>query len=616
MKSLTMKVVGLTVGAALVIGFVMAVSMEYVLHRQSRADLQLYEESLRKDFDRLIKNEVETAVGMLEAIHSMQRNGRFSREEAKTLAADLTRELRYGEEGYFWVDTEEGKNVVLLGRDAEGSNRMDLQDVKGNYLIQEIIEAGTSGGGYTDYWFPKKEGGEALPKRGYSLEFEPYDWVVGTGNYTDDIDAIVAERRAEFAERERRSLITVVVISIIVILVAGIGAVIFGRKIARPVKSANEMLEEIASGGGDLTRELKIEGKDEVASMSENFNKFVRTLRGIVMSIRNEVNKAHQQRETVVANSSETSSSVEEISTTSNSIYGQMEKLDTRIDGISEGIEQIRQVVSNLDGHINTQASAVEQSTASINEMVAAIQNVANTTSEKQERISQLTETTQTGKKGMVKTEKKVDDLNAGVEEVMEVVGIINDIAAQTNLLAMNASIEAAHAGDSGRGFAVVAGEIRKLAESASKNSQAINDTLQKTVDNIGSLKEFTEETMDFYGRIESYSKEATDAFSEIAGTMSELATGADEITNAVESLRDITAQVQSGSEDMGEGAGQVTESVESVRNISKEVYQATGEICSGIKEINSAMNELNNVIGEMSRTIDVINEQVDRFST
>ena len=137
-----------------------------------------------KAMDELIKCEVETAVSMLKAINAKHLNGDMTLDEAKKLGADLLRDLRYGKDGYFWADTFEGVNVVLYGKeDVEGKNRWEAQDTKGNYFIKEISKAGRTGGGYVEYWFPKLKDSESIPKRSYALQFEPFEWVLGTGYY-------------------------------------------------------------------------------------------------------------------------------------------------------------------------------------------------------------------------------------------------------------------------------------------------------------------------------------------------------------------------------------------------------------------------------------------------
>ncbi|MCF7792537.1 MAG: cache domain-containing protein [Candidatus Cloacimonetes bacterium] len=141
---------------------------------------------VHKDKDMLIKCEVETAVSMLQTIYNKYEAGEMSIDKAKKLGADLLRDLRYGEDGYFWADTTEGVNVVLFGnKDVEGKNRLEAQDHHGNFFIKDLIAAGKKGGGYVEYWFPKLKQEEPVAKRSYALLFKPFSWVVGTGYYTE-----------------------------------------------------------------------------------------------------------------------------------------------------------------------------------------------------------------------------------------------------------------------------------------------------------------------------------------------------------------------------------------------------------------------------------------------
>ena len=134
--------------------------------------------------DLLIKSEVETAVSMLQAVYAMHQHGEMTLDRAKKLGADLLRELRYGDDGYFWADTTEGVNVVLYGRkDVEGRNRLEAKDQNGMFFIKEFLALAKSGGGYVEYWFPKKGETIAQPKRSYVLLFKPFGWVVGSGYY-------------------------------------------------------------------------------------------------------------------------------------------------------------------------------------------------------------------------------------------------------------------------------------------------------------------------------------------------------------------------------------------------------------------------------------------------
>ena len=148
----------------------------------ANAQAEKLETSLAQDL--LIKSEVETAVSMLQAIYTKHKEGEISLVQAKKLGADLLRELRYGTEGYFWADTTEGVNVVLYGRkDVEGKNRLEAKDKRGTFYIKEVLAKGKAGGGYVEYWFPKRGETIAQPKRSYGLLFKPFGWVIGSGYY-------------------------------------------------------------------------------------------------------------------------------------------------------------------------------------------------------------------------------------------------------------------------------------------------------------------------------------------------------------------------------------------------------------------------------------------------
>lgn len=175
MNSIRTKIVVLSAAAALVVALSLSVFFTFILRTSIDGQVLALETTLRDDFDLLIKSEIETAVSMLERIAKLRDAGALSGAEARSFAATLLRDTRYGKDGYFWADTPEGDNIVLLGGASEGTNRLGLKDVKGFELVRAIIDAAMSGGGYTDYWFPRAGETEALPKRGYSMYSPGFD---------------------------------------------------------------------------------------------------------------------------------------------------------------------------------------------------------------------------------------------------------------------------------------------------------------------------------------------------------------------------------------------------------------------------------------------------------
>ena len=174
---------------ALVISLVTVMSLVFLgsYGQSAPKDCSNCQACMNEQYDRTIKLQVETVVSMIRKIYNQQQEGLMSDLEAKKRATDLVRSLRYDNGNYFWIDTTEGINVVLLGRDQEGKSRIDARDNKGELFVREFIKAGSrEGGGFIDYWFAKPNQTEELAKRGYTLLFKPYNWVVGTGYWTED----------------------------------------------------------------------------------------------------------------------------------------------------------------------------------------------------------------------------------------------------------------------------------------------------------------------------------------------------------------------------------------------------------------------------------------------
>ena len=177
-------------------------------YRKNTESLKVLETSLREKYDASIKMQIETLFTTIETMRIQNETDGISEDESKKKIAEVIREIKYGENGYFWADTVDGYNIVLYGSDTEGTNRYDFQDSNGKYIVREIIQNGLRGGGYTDYVFPKAGENQPQPKRAYSKYYEPFGWVIGTGIYTNDIDLeIMAKQEIQRKELQRNLLL-------------------------------------------------------------------------------------------------------------------------------------------------------------------------------------------------------------------------------------------------------------------------------------------------------------------------------------------------------------------------------------------------------------------------
>ena len=238
----------------------MSISSYLLLKNNSDNAILELEKTLYEDYEESIRYQVQAITSQLTGVMNQVNAGVLSEEAGELVAADVIRNAKYGESGYFWADDLEGNNVVFPGReDVEGTNRDGLQDIYGTYLIQDLRTNALAGGGYLEYWFPKPNEEEAKLKIGYAMLFEPYGWVIGTGNYVDDLQAIVVANKASSETMLTRSLLLIGLISLVMLAIGVIFATLFAKKITKPINDINTQLKQIA----DLAQESA--GKGAVA---------------------------------------------------------------------------------------------------------------------------------------------------------------------------------------------------------------------------------------------------------------------------------------------------------------------------------------------------------------
>ena len=288
--------------------------------------------------------------------------------------------------------------------------------------------------------------------------------------------------------------------------------------------------------------------------------------------------------------------------------------LDGSVQSAVAGVEEIERTVTNVAKLIEDQSAAVNQSSAAIEEMTASIRNVARIAAERQETSDRLRDITETGGGYVQATEEVILGVSQSTGSMIEMVALINQIASQTNMLAMNAAIEAAHAGDAGKGFAVVADEIRRLAETVGENTHTISSSLNEIVRKIGSALEASRATGETFSQISIDVNEATDGFIEITHSMGELSQGTGEILAAMQSLTQITSQIRGASGEMAVAAADTTAGMESVQSISGGVRQSIVSVASSIAQIIEASERIAEASERNQQKIAEIHQQLGFF--
>ena len=244
-----------------------------------------YRKQIETDVEMQLKMETQIAVSLIDQFHQKEQAGEMTREEAMKAAADLVRELRYDDgAGYFWVDTYEGVNVVLLGRDTEGSSRINAVDPDGTYFIQEMLANGRQpGGGFTNLKFAKPNETEPLPKRNYTVAYEPFEWVLGTGVWIDDLDEMEAEYAEIAAASLKRSITQSLLFMLVLLVILLAFAFYVGKRISDPLKSITKEIKRMEScdfrkSPEDSKLHKLRRRKDEIGAMSDAIESLQNTM--------------------------------------------------------------------------------------------------------------------------------------------------------------------------------------------------------------------------------------------------------------------------------------------------------------------------------------------------
>lgn len=415
------------------------------------------------------------------------------------------------------------------------------------------------------------------------------------------------------AEGRRQAIRNVGAFSLTVMVLLGLSLFLVVRIVLKPLAGYIQAFEKSAKG--DLTVRTNIRSRDEIGEVANYFNSFIGTLEAMVRQVKRVSNTAGEISQDLAATSEETAASLHEIRVNTDGMKNKIVRLDGEISESAASAREMREYIGKLAELIQNQAAAINQSSASIEQMGASINNIAKTAEEKLGIANELEFTAQGGQDEMEETEQLIKKVAQSAGVILEMIEIIQGIATKTNLLAMNAAIEAAHAGEFGKGFAVVADEIRNLAESSAESATQVTQSLGEVTDYIKASESSTERTGVAFNQIMEKVKDVAHSMSEMKNTTHELSLGAQQILEALASLVKTTEDVKDSSREMNERVGAITDAMGRMSDYSTETKNGMEEVTLGINEIFKAVEAISKAGTLNSESVGKLKSLVDRFS-
>ncbi|MDR2072032.1 MAG: methyl-accepting chemotaxis protein [Spirochaetaceae bacterium] len=398
----------------------------------------------------------------------------------------------------------------------------------------------------------------------------------------------------------------VVIMAAIIFFVSG--------SITKPIINVAMTLKDISEGEGDLTKTVAIHSQDEIGDLARYFNATLAKIKNLVVTIKNQSISLFDIGNELASNMTETAAAINEITANIQSIKGRVINQSASVTETNATMEQITVNIDKLSGHVDRQSESVAQSSSAIEEMLANIQSVTQTLVKNSENVKDLIDASEVGRTGLQEVATDIQEIARESAGLLEINAVMENIASQTNLLSMNAAIEAAHAGEAGKGFAVVADEIRKLAENSGEQSKTISMVLKKIKDSIDKITASTDSVLNKFEAIDSGIRTVSDQEENIRNAMEEQSVGSKQILEAIGTLNEATHLVKGSSEEMLEGSKQVIQESKNLELATQEIANGMNEMATGADQINVAVTRVNAISGENKENIDVLVREVAKF--
>ncbi len=494
-----------------------------------------------------------------------------------------------------------GSNGVLISHIRGMSKYMDLSySDKAGYSGLDVIAAQACAGKSGEGYYRDSNG---------VLTFASYVPVQGT-----PWSAIltIPQKQIEAVGDKMKTLIIIITTLIGIIISVACSLIMIAA--VKPLKVVRESIYEIASGDADLTQQIVVKSNNEIGALGDGFNAFMEKLRTIIGGVKDskeilgDVNVGLQNR------IEENGRSIEAIIGDLNDIDSQVQNQANSVSQTVSAVEEISQNIQSLENMIETQSSGVVEASAAVEEMIGNISSVNNSVGYMAQSFDSLIQNTEAGIQRQNDVNQRIHNIEEQSKALQTANKTISDIAGQTNLLAMNAAIEAAHAGEAGKGFSVVADEIRKLSETSSAQSKTIREELKKIEGSINDVVNASQASTDMFNEVSNSITQTQQLVLQIKGAMEEQQEGSKQIGAALKLMNDNTSEVRAASHEMAEGNKSILTEIDQLRNTTGVIRESMDKISQSAGDIKETSNSLSEIADSVSSAVDQIGGQIDLF--
>ena len=404
----------------------------------------------------------------------------------------------------------------------------------------------------------------------------------------------------------------VIIAALFILLAALVTVSVFSRKLVKPIQNSIPVLQKIAHG--DFTVHLPVTGNNEITDMAEYFNETIEKIGTSIKQVSFNSTDMETIGEELASNMTETASAVHQISANIDGVKQQALTQAASVTETAATIEEIIRTIKQLNSSIENQAASVAESSSAVEQMVSNIASITQTLDKTNAVIKNLASATADGKETVTAAGSVTQRIAEESGGLLEASSVIQHIASQTNLLAMNAAIEAAHAGEAGKGFAVVADEIRKLAEESSTQGKTITETLKVLSGEIETLSASAKSAEDKFNTIFSLSEQVKTMSQNLMDAMSEQENGSKEVLTAIRDINAVTSQVNDGSVEMLRGGENVAQEMQKLDKLTRIITDSMNEMASGAVQISNAVTEVNEISQKNKHSIENLADEVSKF--